>query len=67
MTAQDELKEIFAELDRSADRVLEGLSQVRSGSRIQRLGPSKLLLGCEIGSLLALAGLLRLWIERGLH
>ena len=67
MTAQDELKQIFAELDRSADRVLDGLAQVRSGSKLQRLRPSKLLLGCEIGSLLALATLIRLWLERGFH
>ncbi|MBD8889990.1 hypothetical protein [Roseibium litorale] len=67
MTAQDELKQILAELDRSADRVLDGLAQVRSGSKLTRLRPSPLLLGCEIGSLVALATLIRVWIERGLH
>lgn len=67
MTAQDELKQIFAELDRSTDRVLDGLAQVRSGSKLTRLRPSRLLLGCEIGSALALAMLLKLWLERGFH
>ncbi|SHL96306.1 hypothetical protein [Roseibium suaedae] len=67
MTAQDELKQIFAELDRSTDRVLDGLAQVRSGSKLTRFRPSRLLLGCEIGSALALAMLLKLWLERGFY
>ncbi|NBN62479.1 hypothetical protein [Pannonibacter tanglangensis] len=60
MAAQDELKAVFAELDRSTDRALAGLARVRSDARLERPQlPSPLVpMIAEGGLVLALAATL---------
>jgi hypothetical protein len=54
MSAQEELRELFQEIDRSTDRALDGLSRVRASTKMVNLQPSRLFLGCQLGLIASL-------------
>ena len=49
MTAQEELTSLFRDIEVHTDRALEGLERVRSGTKLQKIGPSAVLSSCQLG------------------
>ncbi|WP_417689297.1 hypothetical protein [Roseibium sp.] len=65
MNAQDELKQLFSEIDVRTDRALAGIRQVRGGAKVRRLRPSLLLSACQIGFISSLLFMVAELLRRG--
>jgi len=65
MHAQEELKNLFSEIEQSSDRALAGLEKVRATAKVQTLPTGRQMMAVQAAFLGALASLMALWISRG--
>lgn len=65
MHAQEELKNLFNEIEQSSDRALAGLQKVRATAKLQALPSNRHMVALQAAFLGALASLMALWISRG--
>ncbi|MEJ8474527.1 hypothetical protein [Roseibium algae] len=63
MFAQNELKDIFVELEQSTDRALEGIQTIRSSSKLDRVPPTRCLRLAELGALSLFLYMAAHWIQ----
>ncbi|WP_153768794.1 hypothetical protein [Labrenzia sp. CE80] len=64
MFAQDELKELFREIDQSTDRALDSLYDVRDSAKVESLPSTGILSIVQFGFLVSLISLVGFWIIR---
>ncbi|MEP0234291.1 hypothetical protein [Roseibium sp.] len=64
MFAQDELKELFREIDQSTDRALDSLHEVRNSAKVESLPSTGILSTVQFGFLVSLISLVGFWIIR---
>lgn len=65
MHAQEELKNLFSEIEQSSDRALAGLRKVRATAKLQALPGNRQMMALQAAFLGAFASLMALWICRG--
>ncbi|WP_417669817.1 hypothetical protein [Roseibium sp.] len=65
MSAQNELQQLFHEIDERADRALAGLSTVRESAKLKSVRPSLLLSSCQVGFIAALVFMVGDILRRG--
>jgi len=65
MHAQEELKNLFTEIEQSSDRALAGLQKVRATAKLQSLPSNRQMMALQAAFLGALASLMALGISRG--
>ncbi|WP_346913917.1 hypothetical protein [uncultured Roseibium sp.] len=65
MHAQEELKNLFTEIEQSSDRALAGLQKVRATTKLEAFPSNRQMAMLQAAFLGALASLMALWISRG--
>ncbi|WP_417682070.1 hypothetical protein [Roseibium sp.] len=65
MHAQEELKNLFIEIEQSSDRALAGLRKVRATTKLEALPGNRQMAAVQAAFLGALASLMALWLSRG--